>query len=143
GSPTAPLTVMGDINWANYQVSADVLLEQAGYLELIGNLVSQVRLGGAVVGYHLRITSAGVWTLFKEASTSSNTIQDTTLASGTASFSINNWHTLSLILKNGTIQALIDNNRVASVKDSTYTHGQIGLLVSKWIHARFDNISIV
>ena len=58
-------------------------------------------------------------------------------------FDLNNWHTLSLILKNGTIQALIDNNRVASVKDSTYTHGQIGLLVSKWIHARFDNISIV
>ena len=143
GSPTAPLTVMGDINWANYQVSADVLLEQAGYLELIGNLVSQVRLGGAIVGYHLRITNTGVWTLFKEASTTSNTIQDTKLASGTVSFSLNTWHTLSLILKNGTVQALIDKKSVASVKDATYTHGQIGLLVSKWINARFDNISIV
>ncbi len=143
GSPTAPLTVMGDINWANYHVSVDVLLEQAGYLELIGNLVSQVRLSGASEGYHLRITNTGNWTLFKEASTTSNTIQDTTLASGTVSFSLNTWHTLSLVVARGTVQALIDKKSVASVKDSTYTHGPIGLLASKWIHAQFDNVSIV
>jgi hypothetical protein len=143
GSPTPPLTIMGDPNWTNYQVSVDVLLEQAGYVELIGNLVSQVRVGGAAVGYHLRVTNTGSWTLFAEANTSSNTIQDTTLASGTVSFSLNTWHTLSLRMVNGTIQAYIDSNRVASISDTTYTHGQIGLLVSKWINAQFDNVSIV
>jgi hypothetical protein len=142
GSPTPPLTVMGDPGWSNYQVSADVLLEQAGHVELIGHLTSQVRLGGAAVGYHLRITNTGAWTLFKEAN-SSNTIVDTTLASGTVSFSLNTWHTLSLSLARGTVQAFINGTRVASISDSTYTTGQIALLVSKWVNAQFDAISIV
>lgn len=142
GSPTPPITVVGDPNWTNYQVSVDVLLEQAGYVELIGDLTNQVRLGGAAVGYHLRITNTGTWTLFKEAD-NTNTIQDTTLASGTATFSLNSWHTLSLTLARGNIQAFIDGTRVANVNDTTYTHGQFALLVSKWINARFDNVAAV
>ncbi len=143
GSPTPPLTVVGDPGWSNYKVSVDILLEQAGYVELLGNLVSQVRLGGAAVGYHLRVTNTGAWTLFKEANSSSNTIVDTTLASGTTSIGLNTWHTLSLVLKSGTVQALIDGKSVAAVSDSTYTSGQVALLVSKWVNAQFDNVSVV
>jgi hypothetical protein len=142
GSPTPPLTVVGDPGWINYQVNVDVLLEQAGYVELIGHLVSQIRLGGAAVGYHLRVTNAGAWTLFKEAN-NNNTIVDTKLASGTTSIGLNTWHTLSLVLKSGTVQALIDGKSVATVSDSTYTSGQVALLASKWIHAQFDNLSVV
>lgn len=143
GSPTPPLTVVGDPGWSSYKVSVDILLEQAGYVELLGNLVSQVRLGGAAVGYHLRVTNTGAWTLFKEANSSSNTIVDTTLASGTTSIGLNTWHTLSLVLKSGTVQALIDGKSVATVSDSTYTSGQVALLVSKWVNAQFDNVSVV
>jgi hypothetical protein len=143
GSPTAPLTLMGNVNWTNYQVSVDVLLEKAGYVEVIGNLISQVRLGGAAVGYHLRVTNTGSWSLFSEASTTSNTIVDTALASGTVSFSLNTWHTLSLSMARGTVKALIDRVQVASVSNTTYTNGQIGLLSSKWINAQFDNVSVV
>lgn len=50
GSPTPPITVVGDPNWTNYKVSVDVLLEQAGYVELIGNLTSQVRINYSMVG---------------------------------------------------------------------------------------------
>jgi hypothetical protein len=142
GSPTPPLTVVGDPNWTNYKVSVDVLLEQAGYLELIGNLTSQVRLGGAAVGYHLRITNTGAWTLFKEAN-NSNTIADTRLASGTVTFSLNTWHTLSLTMARGNVQAFINGARVANVNDATYTKGQFAFLVSKWVHAQFDNVSVV
>jgi hypothetical protein len=142
GSPTPPITVVGDPNWTNYKVSVDVLLEQAGYVELIGNLTSQVRLGGAAVGYHLRITNTGAWTLFKEAN-NNNTIQDTTLATGTATFSLNTWHTLSLTLARGNIQAFINGTTVANINDSTYTQGQFALLVSKWVNAQFDNVSVV
>jgi Glycosyl hydrolase family 59/Glycosyl hydrolase family 59 central domain len=142
GSPTPPITVVGDPKWTNYKVTVDVLLEQTGYLELIGNLTSQVRLGGAAVGYHLRVTSTGAWTLFKEAN-NNNTIVDTKLASGAVSFSMNNWHTLSLSMARGNVQAFINGTRVASVNDSTYTSGQFALLVSKWVNARFDNVSVV
>ncbi len=142
GSPTPPITIVGDPNWANYKVSVDVLIEQAGHVELIGNLINQIRLGGAAVGYHLRITNTGAWTLFKEAN-NNNTIADTTLASGTVSFSLNTWHTLSLTMARGNVQAFINNTRVANVNDSTYTKGQAALLVSKWINAQFDNFSVV
>jgi Glycosyl hydrolase family 59/Ricin-type beta-trefoil lectin domain-like/Glycosyl hydrolase family 59 central domain len=143
GSPTAPLTVIGDPNWSNYQASVDVLLEQAGYAELIGNLTSQIRLGGAAEGYHLRVTNTGAWTLFSEGTSSSNTIVDTTLASGTTTIGLNSWHTLSLLLNSGTIEAFIDGKSVTTVTDATYTGGQIALLVSKWVNAQFDNISVV
>ncbi len=142
GSPTPPITIVGDPSWTNYKVSVDVLLEQAGYVELIGNLTSQVRLGGAAVGYHLRITNTGAWTLFKEAD-NSNSILDTTLASGTATFSLNTWHTLSLSMARGTVQASINGTSVASISDSTYTAGQFAFLVSKWVNAQFDNVSVV
>ncbi|HEY5003240.1 MAG TPA: hypothetical protein VII61_08815 [Ktedonobacteraceae bacterium] len=141
-SPTPPITVVGDSNWANYKVSVDVLLEKAGYVELIGNLTSQIRLGGAAVGYHLRITNTGAWTLFKEAN-NNNTIVDTKMASGTATFSLNTWHTLALTLARGNVQAFINGTRVANINDATYTKGQFALLVSKWVNAQFDNVSVV
>ena len=142
GSPTAPITIIGDPNWSNYQASVDVLLEQPGYVELLGNLSSQIRLSGAAEGYHLRVTDTGTWTLFAEGSSSSNTIVDTTLASGTTTIGLNTWHTLSLMLHNGTIQAFIDGKSVASVANSTYAGGQIALLSSKWINTQFDNVSV-
>lgn len=142
GSPIPPLTIMGDPNWSNYQVSVDVLLEQAGYVELIGNLTAQVRLAGAEEGYHLQVTNTGAWTLYLETAPTSSTRTDTTLASGTVTIGLSTWHTLSLVLHNGNIQALIDGVIVANVNDATYAGGQIGLLTSKWINAQFDNVSI-
>ncbi len=143
GSPIAPLTVIGDPKWTNYQVSVDVLLEQAGYVELIGNLTAQVRLAGAEEGYHLKVTNTGAWTLYREDAPTASTRTDTTLASGTVTIGLNSWHTLSLIMNSGNIQALIDGKTVANVNDATYTGGQVGLLVSKWINAQFDNVSVV
>ena len=67
GSPTAPLVVVGDPGWSNYQVSTDALLEGTGYLELIGRLGRQAESSpGASQGYHLRATNDGNWSLFKE-----------------------------------------------------------------------------
>ncbi len=143
GSPIAPLTVMGDPNWSNYLVSVEFLLEQAGYVELIGNLTSQVRLAGAETGYHLRIADTGEWTLYREDAPTASTRTDTTLASGSVTIGLNTWHTLSLLLDNGAIQALIDGKRVADSKDAKYVGGQIGLMVSKWINAQFDNVFIL
>ena len=141
GSPIAPITIMGDPAWQNYQVGVDVMLEQAGYVELIGNLTSQVRLAGAATGYHLRITDEGQWMLFREDATAT-VLTDTVLASGTVPFGLNQWHRLTLILQNGTIQALIDDEPLGTASDSTYTSGQIALLVSKWVNAQFDNVSV-
>ncbi len=140
--PLPPTTVMGDPDWKNYQVSADVLLEQAGYVELLGN-ISNVSAysssAGGVAAYHLRINNTGAWSLYKQ-----NTSNDTTtLASGSVSYGLNKWITLSLIMVSSTIKALIGGTQVASVQDSTYTAGLMGFQVSQWVNAQFDNVSVV
>ena len=68
-SPTPPLVVVGDPGWSNYVVRADALLEQGGYIDLIGYLGAQSEGSpGASQGYHLRITNAGTSTSSKKIS---------------------------------------------------------------------------
>jgi O-glycosyl hydrolase len=139
GSSSPPVTVLGDPNWTDVKATVDVLLEQSGFADLIGrsNGVAQFG-GGGSPGYHLRVNSAGTWSLFAE----NGSATDTVLASGSRTIGTNTWHTLSLNLNGGTIQASIDGATVATVTDRTFPGGQIGLLVSKWKHAQFDNLSV-
>ncbi len=139
GSPTPPLTVVGDPAWSNYQVSIDALLEQSGYVELIGRLSAQAEASpGASQGYHLRLGNAGIWSLFKEDIKG----EDNQLATGTASFGLNKWHRLSLWFKADTIKTFIDSILIKTIIDETYGSGQVGILVSKWQNAEFDNFEI-
>jgi hypothetical protein len=139
GSPTSPLTVMGDPGWSNYGVSIDVLIEQSGYVELIGRLGAQAEASpGASQGYHLRLESKGTWSLFKEDIKGN----DTQLGSGASAFGLNEWHSLSLWFKKDTIKAFIDSALITSITDHTYGSGQIGLLVSKWQNGEFDNLVV-
>ncbi len=139
GSPTPPLVVMGDPAWSNYQVSTDALIEESGYVELIGRLNAQSQSSpGASQGYHLRLNSGGSWTLFKE-DISGN---DTQLGTGTISFGLNKWRRLSLWFRADTIKAFIDSTLIATSTDDSYSSGQVGILVSKWQNAEFDNFSV-
>jgi Glycosyl hydrolase family 59/Secretion system C-terminal sorting domain/Glycosyl hydrolase family 59 central domain len=139
GSPTPPLVVVGDPGWANYKISVDVLMEQTGYVDLIGRLGAQSESSpGASQGYHLRITNSASWSLFREDISGS----DTQLGSGTTSIGLNSWHNLSLRFAADTIQAFIDSALITTVNDGTYGSGQGGLLVSKWRNAEFDNFSV-
>ena len=139
GSPTAPLAVVGDPGWSNYKVSTDALIEQTGYIELIGRLGAQSESSpGASQGYHLRLQSNGTWTLFKEDISG----KDTQLGTGTRLFGLNSWHNLSLGFNADTINAYIDSILVAALNDETYSTGQAGILVSKWQNAEFDNFNI-
>lgn len=139
GSPTAPLAVMGDPDWTNYQVSMDALIEQSGYVDLIGRLNAQSQSNGASQGYHLRISSAGSWILFKENLQNN----DAQLGAGSASIGLNSWHRLSLWFKEDTIKAFLDSTLLTTAVDNSYFQGQIGVLVSKWQNAEFDNFIII
>ena len=82
GSPTPPLAVVGDPSWSDYKVMVDVLMEQTGYVELIGRLGAQSQSSpGAAQGYHLRGSGDGNWSIFRE-DISGN---DTQLGYGTTS----------------------------------------------------------
>jgi len=148
-SPRAPITwdglsdpyaLLGDIGWSNYRVSSDVLLEQAGYVEIIGRAGTQHAFGPAGLNaYYLRVNDRGAWSLFRNNVDNNNTV----LRSGTvAALGTNTWHNLALTFSGTTITALIDGTTVATLTDSAWSVGQIGIGTSQGETAQFDNLSI-
>jgi len=140
-----PLTVVGDPGWSgDYTVGVDALLDHPGTdAELSGRDSGFDLLGTGLAGYHLRVGADGAWTLFAETTGNRNGNHvDTTLASGTADLSGPPWHRLGLAFQGDTITALIDGTSVATVTDSTYHGGQVGLQVGGYYAAQFDNLTV-
>ncbi|MEV7968090.1 ricin-type beta-trefoil lectin domain protein [Sphaerisporangium sp. NPDC088356] len=135
-----PYALLGDLNWSNYTVSTDVLLEQSGYAEVIGRAGSQHAFGPeGLNAYYLRVSDNGAWQILR------NNVDNalTTLRSGTvASFGTGRWHTLALGFSGSTITATIDGAQVGSATDNSYGAGQIGIGTATTETAQFDNLTI-
>ena len=135
-----PYTLLGDLSWSNYTVSADVLLEQSGYVQFAGRAGTQRSFGPAGLNaYYLRVTDAGTWQI--QRNTTNATL--TTLRSGSvAALGTGRWHTLALGFSGSTITASIDGTQVGSVTDGTYSAGQIGFGTATTETAQFDNLTV-
>ncbi|WP_405814820.1 ricin-type beta-trefoil lectin domain protein [Streptomyces sp. NBC_01390] len=139
-SLTDPHALLGEVGWGNYTVSSDVLLEQAGYAELIGRAGGHDydRTGGQNA-YRLRVSDTGAWSILN--SNTNGTVS--TLARGTTTaLGTDRWHSLALTFNGTTITAAIDGATVGSVNDGTWAAGQIGYGTSQGETAQFDNLSI-
>jgi hypothetical protein len=136
-----PYTIGGNLSWANYTVSADVLLEQASAVQLIGRAGWQHSFGPAGINdYYLQVSNTGAWSIVRNNTSDSLT----TLASGTVSaLGTGAWHHLALTLNGSSISAAIDGVNVGSATDSTYSSGMIGLGVAGYQTDQFDNLSVV
>jgi hypothetical protein len=148
-APRAPITwaplsdaytLLGDTNWANYTVSSDVLLESAGFVELIGRAGVQAAFNPpGINSYRLRISNTGAWSI-RRTNTSATV---TTLASGTAAaLGTNTWHTVSLAFNGSSITARLDGATLGTVTDSTFPTGQIGFAQTWGYQTQYDNLSI-
>ncbi|WP_051366398.1 ricin-type beta-trefoil lectin domain protein [Hamadaea tsunoensis] len=148
-SPRAPITwdtlsdpyaLLGDTGWSNYKVSTDVLLEQAGYAEIIGRASWQHAFGPAGLdAYYLRLSNTGAWTIYRNDT--NNTM--TSIRSGTVTApGTGTWHNLALTFSGTTITAQIDSATVATLTDTTWSVGQVGVGTSQGETAQFDNMSI-
>jgi O-glycosyl hydrolase len=135
-----PHTLLGELSWSNYTVSSDVLLEKAGYAELIGRAGGQSYTGaGGLNAYHLRVSDTGAWSVLN-SNTNGNVA---TLAHGnTAALGTNRWHTLALTFAGSAITAVIDGATVGSANDRGWGAGQIGYATSQGETAQFDNLSV-
>jgi len=135
-----PYTLIGDTRWSNYRVSTDVLLEQAGYAEVIGRATWQHAFGPAGLdAYYLRASNTGAWSIFRNDV--NNTM--TSVRSGTvAALGTGSWHTLALTFSGSTITAQIDATTVATLTDTAWSVGQVGFGTSQGETAQFDNLSI-
>ncbi|HEX5551968.1 MAG TPA: discoidin domain-containing protein [Chitinophagaceae bacterium] len=132
-----PATILGDPRWwGDYKVSVDVYLPQKGYVELLGRVCAQEGL--SIAGYHLRVNTNGDWKLYSEGFRK----KDSTLLEGSTAFTVKKWHKLGLEMHGSRIRIWIDHKSVGSVDNKDYITGQIGLLVSPWQKAQFDNVVI-
>ncbi|HVX44559.1 MAG TPA: discoidin domain-containing protein [Mycobacteriales bacterium] len=132
-----PVTVVGDPRWwGDYQMSADALLRSPGYVELLGRVDSQQHNAS---GYHLQVADTGAWSLRTESPTGAVK----TLASGTTDpIGVGRWHHLALRFTGERIAVQVDGQTLATVTDAAHTSGQVGLAVSKWQQAQFDNLQV-
>lgn len=135
--PDMPTTVMGDPQWwGDYEVSVDAMLEEPGFVELVGR--SETHTRETHPGYHLRVDDAGGWRLYAEDAYG----EENDLATGTTTFGVGTWHELALRFTDDHVVALIDGEKVAQVRDDAHTTGMVGLGVSPYQRAQFDNVEI-
>ena len=141
-----PGTIIGDPSWKTYRVSSDVLLEQPGYVDLIGR-VMQTDQQNKINGYHLRLTDKGHWSLFCRGYDKDNKKdKETELASGNLATAAGTgkWHQIALSFKDNKITAVIDGAVVAKeIADSTHASGFVGYQVSRWQNAQFMNFEVL
>jgi hypothetical protein len=148
--PTAnrPFTIMGDLRWTNYRVSCDVLLEQAGSVDLIGRLTG-MSYRDIPDSYVLRVFDSGAWSITKTIAkagawgVTSIKNEGVSLASGNVgALGVNTWHNLALVCNGDTLGAQIDGVTVGTASDSSYGHGMVGLGVVGYHNAEFDNFKV-
>lgn len=132
-----PTTMVGDPRWwGDYSLRSKVMLEQPGFVELIGRVTGQS--GEKVGGYHFQMGTEG-WELYSEDSATGSR---TTLASGDERIEPGNWHDLTLQMRGNQISAFLDGERLTHVKDTTQRAGNVALQTSKWVNAQFDDVSV-
>ena len=135
-----PYTIGGNLSWANYTVSADALIAQAGSVQLIGRASTQHSFGPAGIDeYYLQLSNTGAWSLVRN--TTGDTL--TTLASGTVTApGTGTWQHLALTFNGHTITAAINGTTVGTVTDPAYASGMVGLGTSGYQADQFDNLSV-
>jgi len=141
-----PFTMVGDLEWKDYRVSMDVLLEQPGSVDLIGRLTG---MSGWDVpnSYVLRVADSGQWFLvkstIKEKPEEDVKEEEMVLAQGQVSaLGINRWHHLALVFKGESITAQIDGATVKTIDDGSFARGMVGLGTVAYVPAEFDHFGV-
>ena len=161
-----PYTIIGDEHWQDYEVSADILLDNGGWAGVMGR-VNNVGdgYGCAPKGYYLRLATNGTCTLVaingkagavdlgdKEhqealrAAGNTGEKGERQMITGTAkNFDVKQWHNVKLQFAGTAITGFVDGAQVLSATNSVFSHGMAGLVTgdSKTRNtACFDNLLI-
>jgi galactosylceramidase len=134
-----PYTLLGDLNWKNYAVSADILLETIddpdydGYA-LLGARCNFSPMTNAIAEcYNIRLFHDGRWQLREGA---------VILTSGVLNnFTVNTWYPVKLTVVDNIIGVEINGDRIADYTDDELPSGQI-VIGSGYNKVRFDNLLV-
>jgi hypothetical protein len=131
-----PETVLGDLDWVDYRVSADAFVGDAGHASVYGRVGLIPQNANPPESYELNLNENGEWSL-------NNYVGDTkkVLTSGHISIPPKSWHNLQLRFKGSSIQALVDGKVAGRANDSSHLNGMVAI-GSGWGHVEFDNFVV-
>ena len=143
-----PYTILGDRNWKDYEVSAEVNFSKDGWAGIMGRVIATgTGYGCKPSGYYMNLSDDGTCSLYISKQDEKNNEQGTILAKGKATKIVaNQWHTLMLRFSGSTITGFVDKIQVLTATDATFSEGMIGLVAGsvnkKSNIALFDNLMI-
>ncbi len=142
-----PYTVLGDAQWTDYEISADIAFDDGGWAGVMGRIVNTGNgWDGDANGYYARLNPDGSCAIYIASEHLEGT-RDRQLAAGQArGWTSGGWHNVKLQFKGPTITMLVDGVAAASIEDGTYVRGMAGLITGGDGNARntalFDNLLI-
>jgi len=134
----SPYTILGDPQWSDYEVSADVYLDQGGWAGVMGRVNNTGSgYGCNPKGYYLRLGGDGKCSLCAANQTRNAPPAGRELAAGQVDeMGTNRWHNLKLQFSGTNLTAFVDNKQVMTAGDETYTNGMAGLVTGGEGNAR-------
>jgi galactosylceramidase len=142
-----PYTILGDPQWTDYEVSANIFFDDGGWAGVMGR-ISNTGNGWEdnPNGYYVRLYPDGGCALYVASSRIAGS-HDRELAIGRKQrWRFNRWHNLKLRFEKQTITVLVDNVGVITAQDNEFDHGVAGLITCGESDARnsalFDNLLI-
>ena len=142
-----PYTILGDRNWKDYEVSADVNFDIEGWAGIMGRVIGTgTGYGTKPSGYYLNISADGACSLYVSKQDEKIEMGTLLASSRVLNIVINQWHNLMLSFTGSTITGFVDNVKVLTATDSTYLKGMVGLVSGSKNKtnniALFDNLII-
>ncbi len=157
-----PYAVIGAADWANYKVSADVLLRgRDSSAGLISRFSCRALTPNAAAfdGYLFNLSAKGSWSLTRNANPepaatgvgpgcASRPARPLTLASGhlARAPNLSRWHHLSLSMSGSTITASVDGVQVADVTNTAWASGLAGLeagaFTGSWPRVQYSHLAV-
>jgi len=129
GPEWMPYTILGDRDWKDYEVSAEIMLDAGGWAGVMGRISGTGSGWGCnPKGYYARLAQDGTVSIWV-ANSSQNGEPGKQLASGKlADFKAEKWHNLKLRFSGTKISVLVDDAEVVTATDGTYASGMAGLV---------------
>jgi galactosylceramidase len=142
-----PYTIIGDQKWTDYEVSADVCLDQGGWAGVMGRVNNTGSgYGCNPKGYYLRVDADGNCSLSASTQTKNGAPGRQLVTGHVAEIGTNQWHNLKLQFSGTNITAFIDRKQVLAASDGAYARGMAGLVTGGEGNLRnsalFDNLII-
>jgi hypothetical protein len=125
--------LFGDRRWRDYRVGVQSLLEQPGYVMLVGR-VSHADCDGTLIGYQFRLYDTGRWELHAA-------VKDGLIAAGQSAAVRGRWHDLELVFHGQWISGQIDGQPVFEMLDTRHMAGMAGFGTG-WNRAQFDDLTL-